>query len=76
MVPFWIPVIIRHLIFKVPKNSTIILTTIHVQKGMPGAGLSGDAAAPVSTIVLTPIPLTNPYSNLLYNPLDNPSCGV
>ena len=27
MVPFWIPIIIRHLIFRVPKKGTIILTT-------------------------------------------------
>ena len=27
MVPFWIPIIIRHLIFRLPKKGTIILTT-------------------------------------------------
>ena len=30
MVPFWIPIIIRHLICRVPKNGTLILTTTHV----------------------------------------------
>ena len=29
MVKFWIPIIIRHLIFRVPKKGTIILTTTH-----------------------------------------------
>ena len=30
MAPFWIPIIIRHLIFRVPKKGTIILTTTHI----------------------------------------------
>ena len=30
MVSFWIPTIIRHLIFRVPKKGTIILTTTHI----------------------------------------------
>ena len=30
MVPFWIPIIIRHLIFRVPQKGTIILTTTHL----------------------------------------------
>ena len=30
MVPFWVPIIIRHLLFRVPKKGTIILTTTHV----------------------------------------------
>ena len=30
MVPFWIPIIRRHLIFRVPKNGTMILTTTHM----------------------------------------------
>ena len=31
MVPFWIPIIIRHLILiRVPKKGTIILTTTHM----------------------------------------------
>ena len=30
MVPLWIPIILRHLIFRVPKGTTI-LTTTHVQ---------------------------------------------
>ena len=30
MVPFWIPIIIRSLIFRVPKKRTIILTTTHM----------------------------------------------
>ena len=34
MVPFWVPIIIRHLIFRVPKKGTIIFTTTHL-------GLSG-----------------------------------
>ena len=32
MVPFWIPIIIRHLIFRVPKKGTIILTWVWVQE--------------------------------------------
>ena len=35
MVPFWIPSIIRHLIFRVPKKGTIILTTTHVSPRQP-----------------------------------------
>ena len=30
MVPSWIPIIIRHLIFRVPKKRTTILTTTHI----------------------------------------------
>ena len=30
MVPFWVPTIIRHRIFRVPQKGTIILTTTHV----------------------------------------------
>ena len=30
MVPFWVPMIIRHLIFRVPRKGTIILTTTHL----------------------------------------------
>ena len=30
MVPFWVPIIIRHLICRVPKKGTIILTTTHI----------------------------------------------
>ena len=30
MVPFWVPIIIRHLLFRVPKRGTIILTTTHM----------------------------------------------
>ena len=30
MVPVWVPIIIRHLIFKVPKKGTLILTTTHI----------------------------------------------
>ena len=30
MVPFWVPIIVRHLIFRVPKKGTIILTTTHI----------------------------------------------
>ena len=36
MVPFWIPIIIRPLIFRVPKKGTIILTTTHL--GFRGSG--------------------------------------
>ena len=28
--PFWIPILIRHLIFRVPQKGTIILTTTHM----------------------------------------------
>ena len=31
MVPFWVPIIIRPLIFRVPKKKTIILTTTHME---------------------------------------------
>ena len=31
LVPFWIP-ILRHLIFRVPKKGTIILTTTHISR--------------------------------------------
>ena len=30
MVPFWVPNIIRHLLFRVPKKGTLILTTTHI----------------------------------------------
>ena len=30
MVPFWVPIFIRHLLFKVPKKGTIMLTTTHM----------------------------------------------
>ena len=30
MVPFWVPIILRHLLFRVPKKGTIILTTTHI----------------------------------------------
>ena len=30
MVPFWVPIIIRHLLFRVPKKRTPILTTTHM----------------------------------------------
>ena len=33
VVPFWIPIIIRHLIFRVPKKGTIILTITHMNTG-------------------------------------------
>ena len=36
MVPFWVPNIIRHLLFRVPKR-TLILTTTHL--GFRGLGL-------------------------------------
>ena len=29
--PFWVPVIIQHLIFRVPQEGTIILTTTHME---------------------------------------------
>ena len=32
MVPFWVPIIIGHLIFRVPKKGPLILTTTHVLK--------------------------------------------
>ena len=35
MVPFWVPIIIRPLIFRVPKKGTIILTTTHVVLEVP-----------------------------------------
>ena len=36
MVPFWIPNIIRPLIFRVPQNGTIILRTTHIGIGIGG----------------------------------------
>ena len=30
MVPFWVPIIIRHPILMVPQKGTIILTTTHI----------------------------------------------
>ena len=30
MVPFWVPIIIRHLISRVPKKGTTILSTTHI----------------------------------------------
>ena len=37
MVPFWVPVIIRHLLFRGTQKGTIILTTTHMaeQKDSP-----------------------------------------
>ena len=35
MVPFWIPIIVRPLIFRVPKKGTIILTTTHIGGSNP-----------------------------------------
>ena len=36
MVPFWIPIIIRHLIFRVPKKGTKVLTTTHLGLSLHG----------------------------------------
>ena len=33
MVPFWVPNIVRHLLFRVPKKGALILTTTHMQVG-------------------------------------------
>ena len=55
MVPFGVPIIIRHLLFRVPKKGTLILTTTHIcllsskEKGTisgpgPSAGLYGPSA--------------------------------
>ena len=33
MVRFWVPNIVRHLIFRVPKQGTLILTTTHIEGG-------------------------------------------
>ena len=38
MVPFWIPIIIRHLIFRAPKKETIILTTTHIGRDEKDTG--------------------------------------
>ena len=32
MVPCWVPIIMRHLIFRVPEKGTIILTTTQMEK--------------------------------------------
>ena len=29
-VPFWVPIIIRHLLFRAPKKGPLILTTTHI----------------------------------------------
>ena len=31
MVPFWIPIIVRHLIYRVPQKGTMILTTAYTE---------------------------------------------
>ena len=41
MVPFWVPNIVRHLIFRVPKKGTIILKTTHMTSKPGLAGVSG-----------------------------------
>ena len=33
MVPFWVPIIIRHLLFRAPEKGTLILTTTHMKRG-------------------------------------------
>ena len=42
MVPFWVPVFLRHLLFRVPKMGALILTTTHVWSPASGSdfGLS------------------------------------
>ena len=30
MAPFWVPIIIRHLLFRVPQKGTLVLTTTHM----------------------------------------------
>ena len=30
MVPFWVPINVRHLLFRVPQKETIILITTHI----------------------------------------------
>ena len=39
MVPFWVPIIIRHLLFRVPQKGTLILTTTHIT---PKRNYNGD----------------------------------
>ena len=39
MVPFWVPIRIRHLIIRVPKKGTVILTTTHIINIMSSLGL-------------------------------------
>ena len=39
MVPFWVPIIIRHLIFRVPKKGFIILTTTHIESRQRAVGM-------------------------------------
>ena len=45
MVPFWVPNILRHLIFRVPQKGTIVLTTTHMVWGseLRVAGEGGEA---------------------------------
>ena len=38
MVPFWVSIIIRHLLFRVPQEGTLILTTTHMS-GLRTSGL-------------------------------------
>ena len=35
MVPFWVPIITRHLLFRVAQEGTLILTTTHVTMYTP-----------------------------------------
>ena len=35
MVPFWVLIIIRHLMFRVPKEGAIILTTTQMKNTKP-----------------------------------------
>ena len=37
MVPFWIPILIRHIIFRVPKKGTKILTSAHLLEYLAGS---------------------------------------
>ena len=43
MVPLGVPIIIRHLIFRVPKKGTIISTTTHMGVGVSGVGSGVEA---------------------------------
>ena len=36
MVPFWVLIIIRHLLFRVPQKGAIILTTTHIEARRAG----------------------------------------
>ena len=63
MVPFWVPIIVRPLIFRVPQKGTIILTTTHI---------SSTSAPPVCEVYITSGGCSrSAYSGLLLKDLNS-----